>query len=209
MTPKLRALTAVMLLGLPVYSLESRATQTSPKPAAAARTILTAQGTNGSHEFKLTITQGASGAYQAIGSNFAYVTEFSVRQDPSGIYQVAGKTLGLFGATGQTSTLTLTKDGTRGYILKGVNSTYDSDVTISADASGAYRAKGRNLSYESDLKITGSPTLRVEGTHGAYRSNITGKSAQAAERGPEMKEPLPLQVLMAIGSLVGTKGQGL
>jgi hypothetical protein len=172
---------------------------------AAGDAVLTAKGTNGSHDFEVTVTQDASGSYHAMSKNFGYGTEFTIKQNASGTYHVLGKTLGLFGRTGHRTDLTVSKNAAGTYLIKGTNSGYQTDVQVSMDGSGNYRAEGLNLSYKNNLTIKGAGTFHVEGENGSHRTNIAASSGRADRPGVDMKDPLPLQVLLALSAFVGSK----
>jgi hypothetical protein len=172
---------------------------------AAGDAVLTAKGTNGSHDFEVTFTQNASGSYHALARNFGYRTEFTITQDATGAYQVVGKTPGLFNGTGHSTMLTLRKNKSGDYLITGTNSSYKTDLRVSVDGGGTYRAEGLNLGYQNHLTISGSGTFHVEGENGSHRTNITASSGRADRPGVDMKDPLPLQVLLAMSAFVGAK----
>ena len=172
---------------------------------AAGDAVLTAKGTNGGHDFEVTFTQDASGSYHALARNFGYRTEFTITQDATGAYHVVGKTPGLFNGTGHSTMLTVRKNKPGDYLITGTNSSYKTDLRVSVDGAGKYRAEGLNLSYKNNLTISGSGTFHVEGENASHRTNVTASSGRADRPGVDMKDPLPLQVLLAISAFVGSK----
>jgi hypothetical protein len=198
-------LALTLLTGVTAPAAAQQPQRASP---ARAKSVLTAAGRNGSHSFKVTLTQTTTGAYHALSTNFSYETEFDITEDASGVYRITGGTKSLTGGKGHVTNLTLKQDRPGSYLLQGTNSTYMTDVRVSSDSSGSYSVKGQNLSYLSDLKISGSRSFHVEGKNGTYPSDITTTETGPQHVGPELKEPLPLQVLLALSVIVGAKPSG-
>src|SRR5262245_35832898 len=183
--------------------------QTDDRSSKAPDSVLTARGRNGSHDFVLTMTQQASGAYLTRSRNFGYDTEFTITQEPATVYHITGGQRALLGGKGHVTDLLLRKTGAAAYRLDGTNSTYKTDITVTRDASRAYTAQGENLSYHSDLRISASSPYRLTGTHGTYSADVTTVGTGTAHAGPQLKEPLPAQVLLVVSVLVGAKPSGL